>query len=93
MTTQSRSGPLWAGIILMSIGAIFLIETWFGSVSIWRMLARYWPIILILVGLKKLYLYFTWDEVIPPIPDANQPIFLESNQSNQPVFLDSNQKE
>ena len=67
----------------MSIGAIFLIETWIGSVSIWRMLARYWPVILIVVGLKKLYLYFTWDEVIPPIPDSNQ----------QPILLDSNQKE
>jgi len=83
MTTRSRSGPLWAGIILMSIGAIFLIETWIGSVSIWRMLARYWPVILIVLGLKKLYLYFTWDEVIPPIPDSNQ----------QPILLDSNQKE
>ena len=79
MTTRSRSGPLWAGIILMSIGAIFLIETWIGSVSIWRMLARYWPVILILVGLKKLYLYFTWNEVVPAIPEAVPPI-PDSNQ-------------
>jgi hypothetical protein len=81
MTTRSRSGPLWAGIILMSIGAIFLIETWFGSVSIFRILARYWPVILIVVGLKKLYLYFTWEEeVVPPIPDTNQPVLIDSNQ-------------
>ena len=80
MTNRSRNGPLWAGIILMSIGAIFLIETWFGSLFVWRIVARYWPVILILVGLRKLYLYFTWDEVIPPIPDSQQPIFLDSNQ-------------
>ncbi len=67
MAPRSRSGVLTAGLILIGIGLLFLINNFY-EISAWRLIARYWPVILILVGLRKLYGYFTWQEV-PSIPE------------------------
>jgi hypothetical protein len=67
MTARSRGNALIAGLILIGLGVIFLIENWYGSFSAWHLIARYWPVLLIIIGLKKLYGYFTWQEV-PPVP-------------------------
>ncbi len=61
MSTRSYSGALTAGLILIALGVIFLIEGIYAPFSAWRLLARYWPIIPIIIGLKKIYSYFTWD--------------------------------
>ncbi len=71
MTVRSKSGALTAGLILMSIGLIFFLQNMYEHFSAWRLLARYWPVILIIVGLRKLYDYLTWQEnpqEIPPAP-------------------------
>lgn len=68
MAPRTRSGALTAGIILIVIGLIFLVDAW-GPWSAWRIFVRYWPVILILVGLRKIYDYFTWRE-IPPVPGS-----------------------
>ena len=67
MTARSRSGMLTAGLILMGIGLVFLLNNFY-EFSIWRFIARYWPVLLILVGLKKLYGYFAWQET-PSVPN------------------------
>jgi hypothetical protein len=70
MSASSRkSGALLGGVILITIGVIFLLENFYPSISFWRLMARYWPVLLILIGLKKLYDYFTWQEV-PPFVDS-----------------------
>ena len=61
MTAHSRSGVLTAGLILISIGLLFLVNNFY-EVSAWRLIARYWPVLLILIGVRKLYGYFTWQE-------------------------------
>jgi uncharacterized membrane protein HdeD (DUF308 family) len=61
MTARSRSGVLTAGLILICIGLLFLANNFY-EISAWRLAARYWPILLIIVGVKKLYGYFTWQE-------------------------------
>lgn len=71
MVARNRNGALTAGIILILIGLLFLLETWYGTLSFWRLFARYWPLILIAIGLKKLYGYFTWQESPPAIPDQD----------------------
>jgi len=71
MAARTRSGALTAGVILILIGVVFLLENWYGSVSFWRLFARYWPLILIAIGLKKLHGYFTWEESPPPIPESD----------------------
>ena len=65
MSRFSHSGALTAGLILIVLGAIFLAENVYAPFSAWRLLARYWPLILIIIGLRKLFLYFTWPEDRP----------------------------
>jgi Domain of unknown function (DUF5668) len=68
MPARSHSGALTAGLILIALGVIFLIEGIYAPFSAWRLLARYWPIIPIIIGLKRIFLYFAW-QANPPIPD------------------------
>jgi len=68
MSVRSRSGMLTAGLILMGVGLLFLLNNFF-EVSAWRLLARYWPLFLILIGIRKLYGYFTWQEE-SSVPEA-----------------------
>jgi hypothetical protein len=68
MNAPSRGGALTAGLILIALGAIFLVETFYAHFSAWRLISRYWPVILIIIGIKKIYAYFAWP-VIPPPPD------------------------
>ncbi|MBN1571058.1 MAG: hypothetical protein JXA73_24695 [Acidobacteria bacterium] len=62
MHARSYSGALTAGLILIALGVIFLIEGFYAPFSAWQLLARYWPIIPIIIGLKKIFNYFAWQE-------------------------------
>jgi hypothetical protein len=68
MTARPLGGALTAGFVLILIGAIFLIENFYAPFSAWRLIARYWPVILIVIGARRIYDYFTWPQ-IPPAPD------------------------
>ena len=72
MAASTRSGALTAGLILITLGVIFLIENFYAPFSAWRLIARYWPVILIIVGLRRLYSYFSWP-AIPPAPGKIPP--------------------
>ena len=62
MSVRSRSGALTAGLILIGLGVVFLLDIWNREFSAWAFIAKYWPVILILIGLRKLLLYFSWFE-------------------------------
>ncbi len=51
---RSFSGP----IILICIGVFFLVVNLMPSLDPWAILARYWPVILIVVGLGQVWDYF-----------------------------------
>jgi hypothetical protein len=68
MAFLARGGALTAGLIMIVLGLIFLVENFYAPFSAWRLLMRYWPIIFIVIGVRRLYEYFTWQE-IPPPPD------------------------
>jgi hypothetical protein len=68
MTNAARKGPLIAGLILIALGALFFLDIWYRDFSLWRFIGRYWPVILIIIGLRKLYLYFTWEDA-PSVPE------------------------
>jgi len=70
MSGFSHSGALTGGLILIVLGVIFLAESLYAPFSAWRLVARYWPLILIVLGLRNLYLYFTWPETSPPSDSA-----------------------
>ncbi|HUU52303.1 MAG TPA: hypothetical protein VMW92_04685 [Candidatus Heimdallarchaeota archaeon] len=50
MTKQKRKDPLIWGILLITLGVLFLLK-----VDIWYVLAHFWPVILILWGAHKFY--------------------------------------
>ena len=53
--TNSRSlaGPL----ILITVGTLFLIQN-LAHINVWRVFWRYWPAILIAIGVSKLVEYY-----------------------------------
>ena len=72
MTAYSRGGALTAGLILIALGVIFLAENFYAPFSAWRLIARYWPVILIIIGVKRLFCYFAWP-AIPLAPNKIPP--------------------
>lgn len=65
-----KEGALTTGLILIVLGIIFLVENFYTPFSAVRLITRYWPVIPILIGLKKLFLYFYWPEDHPPQPSG-----------------------
>ena len=70
MSARSHGGALTAGLILIALGLIFLMENLYEPFSAWRLIARYWPVILIIIGLRKMFQYFTWHN--PSAPDQDR---------------------
>jgi fatty acid desaturase len=50
MTKQKRKDPLIWGVLLITLGVLFLLK-----INIWYVLAHFWPVILILWGAHKFY--------------------------------------
>jgi len=50
MAKQKRKDPLIWGILLITLGVLFLL-----NIDIWYVLAHFWPVILIIWGALKLY--------------------------------------
>lgn len=74
MSARSRSGALTAGLILIILGAIFMMENFYEPFSAWRLIARYWPVILILIGVRRICGYFSWQEApTPPVLEKGPP--------------------
>jgi len=53
MSNESKSNPIWVGLILIVLGVIFLTDS-FHIIRIGHLLTRWWPLILIAVGISKL---------------------------------------
>lgn len=52
---DSRRAPLVFPIILIAIGVLFLVHNWRPAFDPWPVLETYWPLLLIFVGLGKMY--------------------------------------
>jgi len=53
-----RRRSIFSGLLLVVIGALFLYHSFQGGFEIWRVIERWWPVVLILWGLAKLYDYW-----------------------------------
>ena len=53
-----RRRSIFSGLLLVVIGALFLYHNFRGGFEIWRLIERWWPVVLILWGLAKLYDYW-----------------------------------
>lgn len=63
-----RGSFLWA-LILVAIGVIFLLQNFNPAIHPWHLLAKYWPVLIILWGLSKLFDYIAarlHPETFPP---------------------------
>ncbi|MFC2167306.1 LiaI-LiaF-like domain-containing protein [Acidobacteriota bacterium] len=52
MTRSKRKDPLVWGIVLIVVGALFLLQN---TIDVWWTIARLWPVLLIAWGALKLY--------------------------------------
>jgi len=53
-----RRHSLVGPIILIALGALLLLSNFYPDIAFWPILARYWPLILIFLGLGKLWDYY-----------------------------------
>lgn len=58
MASRKRCPSLLGGLLWTSIGVLFLLRNLGVGLDIWYMLGRYWPILLILLGLGKVIEYY-----------------------------------
>jgi hypothetical protein len=57
-TGSPRRGSIVGPVILIGLGVLFLMATLLPDFDLWPILARYWPLILIFVGLGQIFDYF-----------------------------------
>ncbi len=69
MTRSKRKDPLVWGIVLIIVGALFLLQN---TIDIWWTVARLWPVLLIAWGALKLYNGLKEREQETSAPDKTQ---------------------
>jgi hypothetical protein len=52
---KHRDSLVW-GLILVALGILFLLDSLNVNIDVWRTLANFWPVILIVWGAWKLFL-------------------------------------
>src|SRR5437016_13140271 len=60
MSIRRSAGGIFWGLILIAVGGLFLARNLGYSIPIWRGIARYWPLLLIVWGGLKLVDYFRY---------------------------------
>jgi len=83
MSAGTRKGALIFGLILIGIGLAFFLANWYSTLTVWQLIARYWPILLILIGVKKLYYYTTWEQE----PAPSDPAAVKRHRRRRPSLL------
>lgn len=75
MSSRMMRGGLAAGVALILFGALFLVHNLYAPFSVWRLLARYWPLLLVGFGLWRLWAHFAWrpEPVAPGTEAAGAP--------------------
>ncbi len=56
MANTKRESLFW-GMIILVLGMLFLLKNFGMEINVWHLVGKYWPLILIYIGLKNIYLY------------------------------------
>lgn len=56
MANTKRESLFW-GLIILVLGMLFLLKNFGLEINVWDLLGKYWPLILITIGLKNIFLY------------------------------------
>src|SRR5512144_391070 len=62
MSARLQRPSLLGGLLWTGLGVLFLLRNFSIGPDLWQMAARYWPILLILLGLGKIIDYFRQKE-------------------------------
>jgi lia operon protein LiaF len=56
--SKHKSESLFWGFLILLIGMLFLVKNlgW-AEIDIWEFIAKFWPVILIYIGLKNIIIY------------------------------------
>jgi lia operon protein LiaF len=54
---KAKKESLFWGFIILVLGVLFLMRNFGLELNVWRLVGKYWPLILIYIGLKNVYLY------------------------------------
>jgi len=74
-----RRRSIFSGLLLVLLGALFLLHNFEGGLPIWRILERWWPLVFIIWGLAKLYDHFMAQqtgEAAPPTISAGEVVLV-----------------
>ena len=58
MKIKKRESLFW-GIVLLFIGLIFLLDNFGLDIDLWDVVTEYWPMVLIIIGIKIIYTHYT----------------------------------
>ena len=58
MKNKKRESLFW-GIILLAIGLIFLLDNFGLDIDLWDVVTDYWPMVLIIIGIKMIYTHYS----------------------------------
>jgi hypothetical protein len=61
MPNTMGKGSLIFGLILIGIGSLFLMQNWYGLDWVWSLLATWWPLAIIALGLWKVIRFFSYN--------------------------------
>lgn len=56
MANTKRESLFW-GLIILALGMLFLLKNFGLEINVWDLLGKYWPLILIYIGGKNIFLY------------------------------------
>lgn len=56
MANTKRESLFW-GLIILVLGMLFLLKNFGLEIDVWDLIGKYWPLILIYIGVKNIYLY------------------------------------
>jgi lia operon protein LiaF len=56
MANTKKESLFW-GLIILILGMLFLLKNFGLEIDVWHLLGKYWPLILVYIGLQNIYLY------------------------------------
>jgi hypothetical protein len=56
MANTKKESLFWGTIILI-LGTLFLLKNFGLAINVWHLLGKYWPLILVYIGLKNIVVY------------------------------------
>jgi lia operon protein LiaF len=56
MANTKKESLFW-GMIILVLGLLFLLKNFGFELDVWDLIGKYWPLILIYIGLKNIYFY------------------------------------